>query len=219
MDGHRSLDILDRDNSEDSPDFETNSPDLDDELPDLDKIVRTCWDEAFDNEILLESVNPIRMKRHFEELVLTEAKKLKSQDEILVLYSKVIQQWSDKVVEQLVKNSELQKNLTATILDRMTTCNESIKIQLEEFFFTDLIWLFSDTWCGTNYTLERDLTLKKWSWSQSPQTGFVSVMILIGRFLDDRCASRLAKKYGIRPNCFFKVKILFFKTNFNNLYQ
>jgi len=71
-----------------------------------------------------------------------------------------------------------------------------------DFFFSDVPTLLADTLRSYN---EADIPLKSWLYKQSPFAVITFICTFFGCFLDQRAASYIAKKYGLKVNPMLKV--------------
>ena len=172
------------------------------------ELIGNCWNEVYEENSILSVSDPGRVKRNFDEKVLIEAKKLSDVEHVAELYAAQYAFWSNKVIEQLIKNDQKESKRFEKVDEKLTETisqlNSTVKSQLQEFFFTDMFRLMKDAWYGTD---EVGFTMAHYVWQQSAWACTCSVAVIILKFFDDRFASRKAKQYGIKVNPYHKVKI------------
>ena len=116
------------------------------------------------------------------------AKTLNSIDDVAKYYAKVHEVWSDKMLSHLIENSDMFNFQVKELTETIATFNQTCKDQIRQFFFVDI------------FDGEQ---LKK----HSSLISFVMAVAVVSKWVDDRFASKKAKQFGIRVNCFFKVCI------------
>ena len=73
-----------------------------------------------------------------------------------------------------------------------------------DFFFGDVPTLIADLF--KNYK-DSDLPLKSWMYKQLPFAGITFICTFFGCFCDQRAASFIAKKYGLKVHPSLKVQL------------
>jgi hypothetical protein len=166
-----------------------------------------CWDDVYEKQSLVSS-NPERAKRSFDDKVLEKAKTLTSIEAVADLYNVTYGFWTTKVLSQLVQNNKqldrLYDRLAEKIDNSSQTCNNTIRVELQRFYFSDYYYLLVDKVTGSNHTGE--LTFRHFVVEQTPWSAVVQFFWVICAWIDARFAAKKALLHRIRLSPVQKVK-------------
>jgi len=181
------------------------------ELVDYKTFVSQCFDDSFKTATFDSDESVVRAKREFDDKLLEKAESIADPADLARLYHEAHLFWSNKLIEEIRTNrkemrEEFEK-LTGKVEEESNKVNETVKVVLEEFFFSDFLNLFWKMCGGKNRTGEK--TLAYLISNQSPLACVTLFLTGLFGWFDARIASRLAKHFGFKLSPYNKVTLIY----------